>query len=626
MGTKKRIVRDSVIVGGLTRAVGSFYRRMHTSLAGFLVTSYDALAAGFSSSVIVGFLRESVRKMRRMTGLRQKGARAAENSFLIGRLTDLGHRILAAPVSSLGVFSASFGLYSGIIFLLKVYAFSEKHTFAELIVSGVLIVLSFFFFAGRGTVAEAIADSSILTFVFHEILGLRRFYADSVPQKEGGTNVLFALGMVFGLLAVVVPPVRILAVIGLIVLAVLILSHPESGVLLLALLLPFLPTMVLIGLTLFTGFSLAVKVALGKRVLTFTPVDATVLVFALFVLCSGFVSRDVASSVPPMLVYLVAVSSYFIVKNLLCTPGIIRHAIRVSLFSMTIVSVLGIVEHYTGSALGSGWVDTERFAYISGRAVSVFENPNVLGEYLILLLPIAVVLIFVSNHANAVLTAIAATLLGGACLLFTWSRGAWIGLFVALVLICILSDHRVFTAALLASPLALLLVFVSGSPVLSRLSFGDSSSLYRANIWRGVSDMLKNSVLSGIGIGESVFVDSYLPNAVGGAEVAYHAHSLYLQIVCAMGIFGLIAFFVFLLLFTMRHLSYARVGTDRKGKALCLAMFVGIAAFLTQGLAEFVFYNYRVTLFFWMLVGLSVSYADYLQGRERDAIAPYLMG
>ncbi|MBQ0010194.1 MAG: O-antigen ligase family protein, partial [Ruminococcus sp.] len=421
-------------------------------------------------------------------------------------------------------------------------------------------------------------------------------------------------------------PIRVLAAIGMIIVAALVLRHPESGVLMLFLLLPFLPTMVLVGLTLFVGLSLAIKVMLGKRVLTFTPVDATVLVFALFILFSGVVSRDARSSIPPTLVYLVTVCAYFIVKNLLCTPGIIRHAIRVSLFSMGIVSVLGIVEHYTGSALGSGWVDAEKFAYISGRAVSVFENPNVLGEYLILLLPMTVALIFESTRANAVFTSITAFLLGSACLVFTWSRGAWIGLAFALLLLCILSDHRTFSTVLLLSPLALLLVFAENTPVFSRLSFGDSSSAYRMGIWRGVLAMLKGSSVSGFGIGETVFVESYLPYAVGGADVAYHAHSLYLQIVCAMGIFGLIAFLVFCLFFTVRHLSYARVGTDRKGRALCLAMFAGVSAFLTQGLAEFVFYNYRVTLFFWMIVGLSVSYADYLQSREQDAITAYLIG
>ena len=51
--------------------------------------------------------------------------------------------------------------------------------------------------------------------------------------------------------------------------------------------------------------------------------------------------------------------------------------------------------------------------------------------------------------------------------------------------------------------------------------------------------MLANTFYFGIGIGEGAFAEVYPFYALSGIETAPHSHSLYLQILTELGIFGL---------------------------------------------------------------------------------------
>ena len=67
------------------------------------------------------------------------------------------------------------------------------------------------------------------------------------------------------------------------------------------------------------------------------------------------------------------------------------------LLSSLLVSLIGVLQYVTGSA-DSLWQDTTMFSDISGRVVSTFANPNVLAEYLILMLPFAGAMLITSEN------------------------------------------------------------------------------------------------------------------------------------------------------------------------------------------------------------------------------------
>lgn len=618
----------SVIVTLVMRFASFIYNGILKSVFAFLMTSYDRIAEAGRNSLCASVCKKIFAGLS-VRSTKQRISGGIEKSVFLGLWKNICNTFLCAPVSVFGVFSASFGLYSTVIYIMKTVAFGYERNFADPAVGAFFLLLSVFFFASGQSVSQAFAGSRILTFAINDFLGVRGF--DARPQSaegRGATNIMFLLGMVLGLATILVRPLHIIAAIVLIAFASFVMTYPESGVLLIFLLLPFLKTKMLAAIVILIAISLFVKLIRGKRVLKFSPCDIPVAVLMLFYLLGGINSVTPAESMKRALLYICFMSMYFMVKSLLCSAKMLSRAISCCVISLGLVSLIGIAEYFIGNPI-LDWIDTQAFSYIRGRAVSVFENPNVLGEFLIMTIPVATAAVL-SKKADGVRSRFAsamAALLGCGCLALTWSRGAWLGFVTSMVFFALFASRKMFAAMIIASPLASLLVFAKGSSILGRFTnLSDSSTSYRVNIWRGSLDMIKENLISGIGTGESAFSKIYPLHAIGGAEVAYHSHSLYLQFIVEMGIFALIAFLIFVVVLASRGFSFIRRYGNAPEKLMCIALFTGLAAFLIQGTTDFVFYNYRIFLFFWMMTGLAVSYTDFAFEKAKDEAEHYLSG
>ena len=148
--------------------------------------------------------------------------------------------------------------------------------------------------------------------------------------------------------------------------------------------------------------------------------------------------------------------------------------------------------------------------------------------------------------------------------------------------------------------------------------------------------MIRDYGWTGIGIGEGAWNKVYPMYAYLGVETAPHSHNLFLQIWLETGIGGLFIFVavLFLLLqsvFTLyRRLYTARAVTcpvtmedtagdstaernrqDARNRAqiriFSSSLVCGLFAVLIQGMTDYAWYNYRVYLMFWLIVGLTAA-------------------
>ena len=126
--------------------------------------------------------------------------------------------------------------------------------------------------------------------------------------------------------------------------------------------------------------------------------------------------------------------------------------------------------------------------------------------------------------------------------------------------------------------------------------------------------MLRDNFFSGIGVGEAAWYELYPDYSLSGIEAAPHSHNLFIQIALEQGIFGLVVFFIilFLLIRTSFNL-FARMAkksdsvteVSRYNTRLAVAgPLCGLAGVLLQGLTDYSWYNYRVYLMFWLVLGL----------------------
>jgi len=161
--------------------------------------------------------------------------------------------------------------------------------------------------------------------------------------------------------------------------------------------------------------------------------------------------------------------------------------------------------------------------------------------------------------------------------------------------------------ALLILPL---IPIVVPETVLNRVTsigdMGDSSTSYRVFIWMGTLLMLKDFWLFGIGMGEEAF-NSVYPFYAYSAVVSPHSHNLFLQVWVETGISGIVTFLGILILWYKQMCFGHNRTKDKTMKTIMVAIAAGVFGFLIQGMFDNCFYNYRVTMVFWFVLGLGIS-------------------
>lgn len=623
---KKRsggILETSMLVHYLTKFFEFVYRTFLAGILGWLFTSYEIFADAFSSSVLVRKIKalSNYRIFHLARRIKRYVALTYERSFFLSHIRDLSMRFLTAKLNMFGLFFFLYGACLIFIQLIKIFAeFQGEPLLRETIIGFICAVGGFFMIFSKKSLASAIYESRFLRWILFDCLGVPDTTLAEAAQMEvkNGLNMLFIFAMVFGFLSMFVEPLLIFFAVVLFALLFVLFSFPESFVVAVFFAVPFVDTLQLCAFICLIFFSYILKLICGRRVFRLHMIDGVVLGFLSFLIFGGIVtvSKD---GLPKMLLMVCFMGMYFVIKNIISSPAMVKRCLYALVSSSLFVSVYGIYQNYFG-VLSTEWQDMTVFFEIKGRVVSFFENPNVLGEFLILVFPITIALMITSTRSYERFYMFVIALLDCWCLALTWSRGAWIGCIVTMVLFLCVSGKYFFTAGLLSLPwIGTLLYLKNDMLILKRLTdFTDSSTSYRVGIWKGVLRMLEKVGLCGIGIGEEAFRKIYPMYAQSGIEAAPHAHNLYLQIAVEMGIFALIVFLAFVFLYAQFSFSFCKSAKSRSNRTICLGIFCGILALLIQGMTDYVWYNYRIFLLFWMIVGLGAAHVFAAKDTEEE--------
>lgn len=381
--------------------------------------------------------------------------------------------------------------------------------------------------------------------------------------------------------------------------------HPALFCFLTLLLLPFVPTMVMLALVACTLLSLMIRQGLGRgqKPLYSPGIRWAGLMAAVYLMAIAASAYPMKSLFPGLLTAMFvsfALWSYGSIRSY----SRLRTAFGLIALGAVAVSLYGLWQFIHPAAYNSGWVDEDMFAGIRLRVYSTFANPNVLGEYFLLTIPFAAALALTASNRRKKLLWAAAALLMCMVMLLTYSRGGYIGLILAACIFLVLLDRRfllLIGVAVILSPL-----YVPESVwtrLLSIGNLGDTSTNYRVNIWIGVVDMLRQFWFCGVGPGEGTFNQVYPVFALPYVD-APHSHNLYLQLICDTGIVGLLVFLGLMGSLYRSLLSTLRHSRRRETKIFAIAGLSAFSGFLLQGMTDYSFYNYRVLLLFFGLVGL----------------------
>jgi len=617
------LIASSMIVTLLSRFGATLYRKLSSGLFGGMFTGYDRCCEAVKNSAAARYLSRLDLAGRFFIPMKRTIARGIENSVILQYLSGVIGRLLTCSMKVYGIFMFSATLYSAIFYLFNIFYFMEKIETSNLLATDgafsavdptvvltlvLMLIASVVMIASRHTLLSALAASPLTRFVLLEIVGIRRESLDNRTAREGRFNIAFIAGLIYGLISMVTGPLVPLILIVGAAAALLVLTSPEFGVVAIITVLPFAPTMGLVAAVLYTALCYFLKILQGKRSVRFDLLDGMVLLFLLLMVSGGIVAASTAS-IKPMLVYVAFMVGYFLVVNLIRSPEWMRRCLIGVVASCTLVGLYGLYQNFSG-LVSQTWQDSDMFSTIEGRVVSTFENPNVLAEYLIMVLPLVLALFLnAENSKRRLATVIAGGIIGG-CLIYTWSRGAWLGFLIGIAIFLLMYSRHTMTFMLFGCLGIPFLPFVLPESITQRFlsigNLGDSSTSYRVNIWRGVGKMVGDYWQTGIGIGTDSFRCVYPLYSLSGIESAPHSHNLYLQILVEIGIVGLLAFLVLLFFWTQSCFTIHRK-EERREKLIPAAIFCGLLSVLAQGMTDYIWYNYRVFLMFWLMLGLCAA-------------------
>lgn len=517
-----------------------------------------------------------------------------------------------------GILFGTFGLYTLLVYVVRHFAFSAAGNDLASLVTGIAtLFFSLLLLFSRKPLCVTLQESAILGFLLYRTAGLRRHPAKATVRHTINPTVAFLFGSLLGIMGFFVNPLHLLLGIFGIILFFLLLFSPELCLFSAIAFAPFLifverPSILLCTVVLIGTLGYLLKVLLGKRLFSIEPLDFAVFFLVLLYLLSCFFSYGGQASIQRALMSAALLGGYFLIVNLFTSRALILRAVNTMIISGTIVALIGLFQQFTGNAIAD-WLDSAAYDYISGRITSVFENPNILAVYLILVFPFVTVMLFQRGSALRRFAALLLFAVFMAAIVYTWSRGAWIGVIASFALLMFsCSPATIYLLIPIGAGVPFLLRLAS-SPIADRLSsatsLADSSVSYRFHLWRGTWRMIGDHILGGIGVGEEAFAAVYPYYAPAGMESARHAHNLYLEVLAEFGIVGcaLLLFFVFL--FFQRTLTHQHEEADNEIRLLSVAATASVFAVLVNGFTDHVFYNSRIFFLFFAVVGIAVALA-----------------
>lgn len=431
-------------------------------------------------------------------------------------------------------------------------------------------------------------------------------------------------GAFLGLLTIYIPFSSSFKVFLAVLVFAAILYNPLYGIVFTVVSIPLLPTTTTLLIILLTAGITFLKAFNDKKEYNYTGVEIPLTGFMISVFAAVFFGQDLSISFKTFIIYLgyflLLPVTYFNIKN----KKELHLIILLIILTAVVIGLYAIYQYSTGVETARSWIDPSRFKSISTRVYATFDNPNVLAEFLVLIIPLPFALFMYSSSTLLKTFYILFTIIMGLGLLFTYSRGGWLGLLFAAVILILLRERKlliVFLILLLLAPLLLPSGVMERAATITDLS--ESSNAYRMTIWLSSVRMLKDFWWRGIGLGLPSFQKIY-PNYMIQGTPAVHSHNLFLQIALELGIMGLVFFVWFIrnyYIFALKN-CFCKIKEDY-AKFIIPAVLAGIGGHLLHGMVDLVWYNPKITFLFWLLVGLTITTVKIFGGEKSVQTGTY---
>lgn len=333
--------------------------------------------------------------------------------------------------------------------------------------------------------------------------------------------------------------------------------------------------------------------------------DDLMILFILSIILSTIFSLYPKLSLKYLVNYLTVFLIFTIFINNIRTFEDIKKIITSITIATFCVSAYGILQkHVIGVSVNLSQTDISISQELSGRVFSTMGNPNVLGEYYLLTLPIIIANIIFNDKKLVKAFGAFTVLISLYILLSTGSRSAWGSFALCVFVFVLLYKPRVLPVLIM---LGLISFFFMPQNIQTRVvsifNKHDTSLNYREHIYESAGIMMDDyKLLGGVGLGNEVFQSAFENYKVKELTKVAHSHNLYLQLSIEIGIFGL----AFLILYIIKIISKSILNKSIRYELnlIKIACISQIAGFMLMSIADYTWFYLRIVVMFFISVAI----------------------
>lgn len=326
--------------------------------------------------------------------------------------------------------------------------------------------------------------------------------------------------------------------------------------------------------------------------------------FGVFLFLFFLRSPETAVGIEGVRVYLEYALWFFVGLNLTDTHRQVKTFTGFFVLVCTFIALYGIGQYVVGVPVPESWLDQAE-AGVRTRAFSVIGSPNVLGSLLALALPMGVAGFYTAGSGFSRAGYAVASAAMAACLVVTFSRGAWLAAFLGLVLFAVLAKPRLLLGLGATTLLAPIVSPGIAGRLLYLFSAGYLASSQRSGRiarWQAALDKLQLHPLTGEGFGR--FGGAVATRAIPGS---FYVDNFYLKTAAEGGILALLT--LLWVLFSAWRAGYRAVSalSQPAAKMLAAAFLGGLTAVLLHNTVENIFETPLMSTLFWLFLGLLLA-------------------
>lgn len=549
--------------------------------------------------------------------------------------------LFCLSLSVYGTFFAVFGFVSVFMYYIAILLKgSNPHGVSALVTSVIIIICSIPMLVSSRSAAAHISESKSM----HK-LSVSFFAIPSeklkTAKRYGGAEILLLaalLAAVLGALTYFVHPGYIPITVGILILFLVVTANPETGVIITLAAAPFLQfvgdvaEVVLAILVLITCISYLSKCLKHRRVFSMTSEGIIVALFCAFIFVTSlFNPMGGRAVINALYTILIIAGGYYLTYNLMIGENKLHACMKVLAISFIVMGIIGI-----WNVIYDGIVDGVMYSikdYVQpifdDQSIGFYDSAEVFGVLAVLVFPMLFSYLPSRKTVSGVVGILILCALSGMAVFIYGTFETVLAIIIEFCLFWLIFSNK--TLSVVAVALLPISIFVLMFPYLASaygwsnpisyiegyfpLGFKEAPMHVEA-VKNGIA-MILDGNLTGIGVGNEIFVTTFAPYAGAVASDVSNPASFILQIICWSGVGGLLTFSIFILSLLKNGYGYLLTSRDRSIKRQVIALVCGLAVALIYGTVNCLWSDMRMLYLFWACAGMMSGYIR--EGRNRES-------